>query len=593
MKNLKKIGKMKKTILAFMAVIFSITSWSQPVLSAQVSSQEVGEYQSFRLVYSFNQNAGDLKLPDFKNEFSLVSGPMTSMQQRIINGRQSIERSWTYVVKPKRKGQFTIRPASIQYKGETYSSNAINIRVVSQTEIDKDPNSINNKAKNFAFVVPYVSKKKIYEGEPIYADLKLVWKSDIKQPNMEDEPAFPGFFSQSIELKNARGVRNTYKGQPVIEATIRKYLLIPKQSGMSNWPNSIITIPTGIPTGRRDWFNNPEYQFVNQVHQINWPTIEVLPLPEKGKPESFNGAVGDYDLTVSISRTEVKANESMSLKVTLRGDGNLKLIDVPSIEFPPGIESYDPKYNSDIDFRESGFKGFKQEEYLLVPRYKGTYKINSLTFSYFNPKTERYETVKTDPIEITVTEGPSAPLSASGEKGEETAAKDNVVQLGEDIRFIKTEFTGKEKHNSNFFKNRFFWILLLGSYFGFALVLMFPVFRSWFKKDSKTETIRAAGRKAKKRLEQSKKALKNKQPELFYSELERAINDFVSEKFQVPKADLKREVIKKVLSENQLDAEEIDQILSQCEMARYAPQSQVDMSQIYERLENWFNKLEK
>lgn len=593
MKNLKKIGKMKGTILAFLAAIFSLTAWSQPVLSAQVSSQEVGEYQSFRLVYTFNQYADDLKLPNFQNEFSIVSGPMTSMQQRIINGQQSIERSWTYVIKPKRRGKFTIRPASISFKGETYSSNTITVSVISQTELDKDPNSINNKAKNFAFVVPYVSKKKVYEGEPIYADLKLVWKSDIKQPNMEDEPTFPGFFSQSIELKNARGVRNTYKGQPVIEATIRKYLLIPKQSGMSDWPNSVITIPTGIPTGRRDWFNNPEYQFVNQVHQINWPSIEVLPLPEKGKPESFNGAVGDFDLKVNVSRTEVKANESISLKVTLRGEGNLKLIDVPTIDFPPGIESYDPKYNSDIDFRESGFKGFKQEEYLLVPRYKGIYKINSLTFSYFNPSSKRYETVNTEPFEITVTEGPSAPLSASGNKGDDISTKDNVAQLGEDIRFIKTEFIGKEKQDSNFFKNRFFWILLFGSYFGFALVLLFPVFRSWFKKDSKTEAIRGAGRKAKRRLAQSKKALQNNQPELFYSELEKAINDFVSDKFQVSKADLKREVVRKVLTENNLDAEEIDQILSQCEMARYAPKSQVDMGHIYERLQNWFNKLEK
>ena len=584
---------MKKTLVVIIALFLSVASWAQPTLSAHVSSQKVGEYQTFRLVYTFNQNSDDLQLPNFNDDFSIVSGPMTSMQQRIINGHQSLERSWTYVIKPKRKGQITIGPASIRFDGKSYNSNSIVVHVIPQEEIDKDPNSLNNKAKNFAFVVPYLSKKKVYEGEPIYADLKLVWKSEIKQPNMEDEPSFPGFYSQNIELKNAQGVRGTYKGQPVIEATIRKYLLIAKQSGKSDWPNSIITIPTGIPTGRRDWFNNPEYQFVNQVHPIKWPTVEVLPLPESGKPSSFNGAVGIYDLKVNVSRTEVKANESISLKVTLRGEGNVKLIEVPSITFPPGIESYDPKYNSDIDYRESGFKGFKQEEYLLVPRYKGTYKINGLTFSYFNPKSERYETIKTEPIEITVTEGPSAPLSASGEDGNNISTKDNVVQLGEDLRFIKTDFQGAERHPTNFFQTQWFWILLLGSYFGFTVVLTYPVFSSWFKKDSKIEAVRGASRKAKKRLAKSKQALKENNSELFYSELEKAINDFVSDKFQVPKADLKRDLIKKVLVENNLDAEEIDQILSQCEMARYAPQSIGNMSHVYERLENWFNKLEK
>ena len=423
--------------------------------------------------------------------------------------------------------------------------------------------------------------------------MTLFWKTQIKQPVIEEEPKFPGLYSQNFELPNQKGKRTTYGGQPAISATLRKYLLVPKSAGTLDLPKSVVTIPTGVPTGRRDWFDNPEYRFVNHIDQVKWPKIEVIPLPSKGVPQDFEGAVGDYNFKVNLSRTEVKANESVSLQIQINGTGNLKLVELPAAEFPPGIEAYDPKYISDVNLTSSGFSGFKKEDYLLVPRYKGTYKIAPITFSFFDLKTKKYVTLSSGPLEITVLDGPAPPLTVTDPKGgSQSVSKDNVAQLGDDISFIETEFAGKVTREVAIFGTGWFWTLLGVFYFSFILVLIWPIIKNVRKVDKVQEEVRGAGKMAKRRLKATRKSLEQNDKAAFYAELEKAINEFISAKFQVAKAEMNRQVINQVLKSHSLNSEKVIEILNQCEMARYAPSSQADMQALYKGAEEWFNSVD-
>ncbi len=584
---------MKKWIACKAFLLMSLGLWAQPELTATVDKTTVGEFETFQVTFSFNQNAEGLTFPDLKGQFSIVSGPMTSLQSRSINFQQTIIKSWTYQLKPKKRGQMVLGPASIKFDGKTYRSKPISIRVIDQKQRAADPNDPASKAGQYAIVKATLSKRSVYVGEPLIGELNLFWKTQIKQPVIEEEPKFPGMYSQNFELPNQKGRRTTFGGQPAIAATLRKYVLVPKKSGAIDLPESVVTIPVGVPTGRRDWFDNPEYRFVNHVDQVAWPKITVKPLPEKGKPEGFEGAVGNYKLDVSLSREEVKANESVSLKISISGAGNLKLVELPTAQFPPGIESYDPKYTSDVNLTSAGFSGFKREEYLLVPRYKGTYKIAPIEFSYFDVNTKTYKTLSSGPLEITVVDGPAPPLNVTDPgDGKSSVAKDNVAQIGEDISFIETEFEGPVSQPMTVYGTRWFWVVLIALYLSFSVILIWPMIDNVRKVDKVQEEVRGAGRMAKKRLKATRKSLDAGDASGFYAELEKAINEFISAKFQVAKAEMNRTKIEAVLKDHQLDSKGALDLLNQCEMARYAPTAAADMTAVYEKAENWFKSVD-
>lgn len=584
---------MKKWLICTTFFVLGFAAWAQPELTARVDKNVVGEYEVFKVTFSFNQNAENLTFPDLKGNFAIVSGPMTSLQSRSINFQQTIVRSWTYQLKPKKTGKWVLGPASIVFDGKTYKSKPISIEVVKQSQRAKDPNDPANKAGEYAIVQATVSKRSVYEGEPLIGELNLFWKTQIKQPVIEEEPKFPGMYSQSFELPNQKGRRTTYGGQPAIAATLRKYVLVPKKAGTLELPTTVVTIPTGVPTGRRDWFDNPEYRFINHVDLVSWPKIIVKPLPTKGRPEAFDGAVGRYELDVKLSRSEVKANESVSLKIALTGSGNLKLVDLPKAEFPPGIESYDPKYTTDVNLTASGFSGYKREEYLLVPRYKGTYKISPIEFTFFDLESKSYVTLSSGPLEITVVDGPAPPLNVTDPgEGSANVAKDNVAQIGEDISFIETEFEGPVSEPMTVYGTCWFWIALIALYVAFSVILIWPMIENVRKVDKVQEEVRGAGRMAKKRLKATRKSLEAGDASGFYAELEKAIVEFISAKFQVAMAEMNRNKIEAVLKANQLDSEGALDLLNQCEMARYAPTAAADMAAVYDKAENWFKSVD-
>jgi hypothetical protein len=131
-------------------------------------------------------------------------------------------------------------------------------------------------------------------------------------------------------------------------------------------------------------------------------SINVRELPEEGKPSDFSGAVGDFELSVDASRTSLEANESTQIKVKVSGKGNLKLLSIPELSLPSALEKYDPEYTDNVRVNREGMNGSVTDSYTVVPRYAGSYPVDPVAFTYFDPNTKSYKTLNSDLFDLTV-----------------------------------------------------------------------------------------------------------------------------------------------------------------------------------------------
>ena len=298
-------------------------------------------------------------------------------------------------------------------------------------------------------------------------------------------------------------------------------------------------------------------------------TIRVRPLPAP-RPADFYGAVGSFDLSSSLSATEAKVNDAITLTVILKGSGNLNLAGEPMINFPQGIEKYDPKITVKSSGSSSGSKTF---EYLLIPRNTGSFELPPVSYTVFDPQQEKYVTLRTGGYSINVTGTPgqaaeAAPVYVPGE---------DVRYIGQDIRFIRN---GKGKitvPSAPLVSRAYYW-----SWFALALFITMVVLllrREQIKRNADIAGMRnrKAARNARRRLEKANSLLKSGRTEMVNSEIAKALWGYLSDKLSIAMSELTRERCYAALETRKAGAEliaELDQILSATEYSQYAPKSE-------------------
>ena len=297
--------------------------------------------------------------------------------------------------------------------------------------------------------------------------------------------------------------------------------------------------------------------------------MHVNALPS-GKPDSFYGGVGDFNISSSISTTEVKTNDAITLRLVVSGTGNLKLVANPEIKFPESFEVYDPKEDSKFKLTNEGLAGNKVIEYLLIPRSAGSFKIPATDFSYFDTKSKTYKTLKTEEYTIKV------------EKGEGNATqtianftnKENLKVLNEDIRFIRLNEVSLTPRGNYFFASTFYWLFYLIPSLVFALFAI--LYRKKIAANSNVAKMKTkkANKVAIKRMKQAGKLLVDNKKEAFYDEGLKALWGYVSDKLSIPLSMLSKDNIEDALRSHQVDDKQIKEfiaILNECEFARFAP----------------------
>jgi len=586
---------MKRENLYFILFLFAMqSSMAQVTFKTTVSKSQLGLNERVRIEFSIDkQGADDFTPPDFSS-FKVLAGPSQSTSFSSINGKSSYKLTYTYVIQPTMKGTFKIPSASITYEGQTISSNTVLITVSDAIDIPKDPDDPRYVASENIHLIAEISKTNPYVGESIAVVYKLYVntnKVNVQDTRETQSPEFNGFWKQNIEVKNLVVENGTYEGEPHRFVVVKKIVLIPNTAGNLVIDPMELMITAGVPIGRRDFFGNMLMNDINFTATSGKRTIQVKELPYQNKPANFNGAVGNYDFEVTASKTELNANESARIKVEVSGEGNLKLVNLPNIEAPKGLEMFEPEHKEDINTSLSGLRGKVYDQYAVVPQFRGKFKIPEVSFSYFNPKDEKYHTINTSAIILNAMGG-KIPLEDTNLG---STNKQMVVGNENDIRYIQTKTTFLSKNTIlDFYDTNLYYLLLILPLLSIPLGIFIGKKKRQRDGDIVGNKRRKADRLARKYLSVAKKQLGKK--EAFYIALEKALHNYLKAKLHLETFDISKDKIAEILKSRTVDDTTIDEfktVLDNCDYARYTPSSNVMMHQEYEKAKDVIAKIDK
>ena len=576
---------MKKDLLFLVFVLQSFLLLAQTSFTASVSKNKIGVNEQFSLTFTVNESGDRFVAPDF-SDFSIIAGPSTSSSTTIINGKVSKENSYTYYLRSKKIGIYTIGSASIKVKGKTYRSGITSIQVLKSAPSNSSNRSPEAKAKENIFLELELSNSTPYVGEQITASYKLYFNQDIRSPELLENPSYTGFWHEDFDLGENYPIKQVRKnGKSFQVATLKKMVLIPQRSGKLDIAAMDLEVPVAIPTNQRDFFGRRRSRMINIICSTGNKTLRVKELPTTGKPSNFSGAVGAFEFTTRLDRDSIQTNESATLSMRVSGTGNLRMIDLPEFNIPADVEAYEPKYKESIKLQNQGLTGFKRVEYLLIPRNRGTYKVNSGSFNYFNPKTKKYITIDRPSYTLTV-EGEIN--GTSGTVVLNNITKEDVSFIGKDILYIKTSLNDLKSSKQSFFGSFSFITLLIIPIVLVIIALILVILLRKSIIDIQQWKNGTASKQAIKTLK-----LNGVNPHIA---IVQALQTFFYKKWNLDRAQFDKERIEKLLIENKVDPLIIDtlaDILEKCEMARFTNVQSSEHSQASSLLSKTKDSIEK
>jgi len=470
------------------------------------------------------------------------------------------------------------------------------------------------------FIRVHVDKSKVHVGEQITASYKLYARVPMNM-SISKLPSLNGFWTQDFQLpKNQKPVEEVVDGKKFQVFTLKKSALFPQQTGtLTLDPAEAEGVARIIQQVRQrnpfaDMFDNdPFFQqafggslmmndpFFNDnffntlaykdvpVHLKSTPVqITVTALPENGKPEGFGGAVGQFSITAKMDKTELTTDDVANLTLTITGSGNLKLIQAPVLRLPNGLDSYDPRVLDTITGRTTTISGSKIITYPIAVHAPGDYEIPGIAFSYYNPQTNSYSTLKTQPIKLHVIPG----------RNYNPGLAQNRVAALNDIHDIEQAPLAQYKVR----KSPVVYSVPFWSVYSLPLLafLVFAVYRK--REDELSRDVvklknRKASKGALKRLAMARKFLQQEQAQPFYEEVSKAVWLYLSDKLNIPLSGLSRERAAEALTMRQGQGELQQQAMvvgDACETALYAPAGgNQRMQEVYQQAMQVISSLEE
>jgi len=538
----------------------------QFVVSFTVSGSEMPDTRSF-------------KGPDVAR-FVVMSGPNVSQNMQFINGRMSASITYTYYLYAREPGRYSIGSASIDVKGKTYKTDPLQVEIGSgksrsQQQEEQPSSSVELGDNLFLRAIP--SKLRVKQGEQLTVTYKLYTRVNISDYGLSKVPTYEGFWAEDFEMpRNPDVTSESYEGNQYRVVTLKRTALFASQSGSLKLAPLQVRCAVQIQSRRRsndpfDIFNDPFFgRFQTAEHEVasNPLTIAVDRLPD-GAPEGFAGAVGKYSMTVSLDKRETRAGEPLTLKITVAGAGNVKLLVMPKPVFPTDFEVYEPKISDEITRDGGVIRGRKTAEYLLIPRNAAQRSIEPFAFAYYDLERNSYVVHRSPRFEIAVTPGKEL---ASG--GAAFAAKEDVRLLGEDIRYLKLEPGVLVRHDRSLFQD--FWFvagLLLPPF----LLVGALIYRRRSESISGNVTYwrsQKAGKEASKRLKNARKLLSGKNSVEYHAEISRALLGYLQDKLGMSTSALSIEFAVAQLKERGVEPsliQPLEECIQRAEFARFAP----------------------
>lgn len=583
----------------YISFIISVLSYSifaqQAELSVSISKNTLGLNERLRIEFSINKQGGDNFTPPKFKEFKVIAGPSQSVSQSWINGKVTFSQSYTYILKPIRKGELIIEPASIEISGEKIYTKYIKVVVTDPIDIPENPNDPEYIANQNIHLVAEVTKTNPYVGEGIYVEYRLYVSENVSvyDTSVTEAPQYNGFWNQEIQIDGYPVKMGKYNGQNYRYIVLQKALLVPTKTGNLTIDPMKMDIVIGVPTGRADFFGNVISKNIQKEFASPKKIINPKELPLNGKPENFTGAVGEFSFNVTLSKEVLKANESSQIKIDVSGKGNLKLFELPTVETPAELEKYQPERKENVRINTDGISGSVSDSYTIVPQYKGKYKIPKVSFSYFNPKEGAYKTITTEDMYVDVLEGKEL-TSTTNETSQNAIEKQNVVSLGNNFRYIQTKTVFQSQKTADFYNSPLFYLLLLLPFIAIPIGIFIGKRNEARNSDVVGLRLRKAEKLARKFLSEAQKQLGKK--EAFYEALERALHNYLKAKLNIETADISKERITQILEEKKVDAATISkfiEVLQASDFARYTPVTNTEMNKEFEKAKEVIVQIDK
>jgi len=579
--------------LLFLGLFLHAQNNETVTFEMNLSKDVLGINERLRVDFTMNRDGDNFVPPDFEG-FRVLMGPSQSISSSWVNGVRSFSKTYTYTLAPTARGKFTIKQATIVIKGETYKSLPKEVEVTAAVERPDGEKTVDDVADESLHLVAEISKTSPYLNEAVTVVYKLYASPSIDVTNFRalDNPKYNNFWSQDIPVTKYDVQNTTYDGKSYRSVILKRVVLYPQRTGELEIEPLSLDVSLQVPTNKRDFFGGRIFAQTNKTVSAGNRTINVKPLPTQGKPADFSGAVGEFQFSVTTSKTHLNASESLQAKVAISGKGNLKLFEIPSLNLPSSLEVYDPEFNESVRTTLSGMEGNVSNSYTVVPTFKGKYPIPSIAFSFFNPKTEKYQTLSSGEIMINVLEGPTS--AAADNNGPISHNKQRVVATGDQFVFNKIKPNLSAINNQNFFGSTSFFLWLLLPVLLIPLAIFLGKKREAIASDVEGNKIKRANKLAKKYLSAAKKALGSK--ESFYVALEKALHNYLKAKLKIETSEFSKDKIASLLNEKNVDEttrEGFLGLLQNCEMARYSPFSDVQMQQDYNKASEVISQLDK
>lgn len=613
---------MKKKILYIIAIMFiamnSVEAQSD-VTFRTICKKQVSVGEQFQVSYELNGDGKDFRSPNFTN-FEVIGGPFssTSSSVQIINGSVTKTNTQTYSfhLRAIKEGNFTMPQASITVDKKRITSEPCEINVVASQNGNSTYSGSSNNGNNYSqandnarevFLEAMPNKRKVYLGEQIVLTYRIYYTIPISQLTVSKSPSYAGFWTKDVTNNNGTLQQSSVirDGKQYNVATIQEIVLFPQKSGkLVIDPLDISCLAQVRQQKNRSQSYDPFEDFFGDVFGTTYTNvrkdiksqpieIEVMPLPNNNKPQSFKGAVGQFTFTTKIDKSELKVNEAFTFTVTVSGKGNIELLELPKPIFPPDFEVYDPKISTTIKDNALGISGSKKAEYIVIPRVSGDFKLEYTEFSYFNPTLDKYETLRSDVSQIIVNKSENG----TGNNTVYTPGQADIKYLGSDILHINASNKKLNITGLTFYMSTIYIIILCIMIIVFIVALVIFKRKVKLNKDQVLVKNKQATKVAKKRLNNAYNFLKTNNQNSFYEEFSQALWGYISDKLNIARSQLSMETVKEIMLDKNVGEDivnEFIELLNNCEFARFAPgDSNKKMDDLYNKGIELITKAEK
>ena len=558
-------------------------------VSADVTPKiiSLNETATLRVTISANQQLGNIAPPKLQAlpGFNISYGGSSS-QYNLAGNQISVSVTWTYVLRPKKVGQFTVSPIQISHGNKTYITDPISIKVLPKSEKPSQ-----SEATQDTFTDPFsgsthkveaaVDNPRPYVNEQIIYTFRYLYTARIPSFNSPKytPPSLRQFWTTELERKQAQ--RQMIDGilYRIEEIQVG---LFPITAGRVTIEPGRLSLPLSTGTGRPQSSN---------VLITNPVEIDVRPLPKEGKPTNFTGAVGQYRIHAQVDRQTIEVGEGFTLRVQVSGMGNIKTVPAPTVPTLPNMAIYDPQITDAIGVVDSKVRGSRTYEYVIIPSKEGDWTVSAIDYPYFDPQTEHYHATRTVPTTINVLPNPNAAVETTPPH----ATQSDLHLLKQDIRYIKPDSLKLSDQHLQPYKRVSFWVVQT---LPIAVVLFVWFYRQQQAKRAPNQLREQYAAKNALQIIEDAKKHSTDEPAMFYGTLASGLYQYIGDIFDISPGGLNPELVRQRCVAagfpESVTAQIID-TLTRCDYVRFAPvaANPTDMEDILNHARASINEIEK